>query len=126
MVVIQRAIKDSTPSGGRKKEHRGKKLYELGHHPTLPKIAARELETMRTKGGGTKVHQTSTNVCNLFDAKTKKYVKATIKIVTGNPANRHYVRRNVLTKGTVIETDKGKARITNRPGQEGHICAILI
>ena len=77
-------------------------------------------------GGGVKVHQTATNVCNLYDPKSKKFIKATIKIVTAKPANRHYMRRNVLTKGTVIETDKGKARVTNRPGQEGQINAILM
>ncbi|MBI4145049.1 30S ribosomal protein S8e [Candidatus Woesearchaeota archaeon] len=126
MVVIQRAIKDSTPSGGRKKEHRGKKLYEMGNHPTLPRVEPRRLESMRTKGGGIKVHQVATDVCNLYDPKAKKFTKAAIKIVTGNPANRHYVRRNILTKGTVIETDKGKAKVTNRPGQEGQVNAILI
>lgn len=126
MVVIQRAIKDSTASGGRKKEHRGKKLYERGNHPTLPRIGARTLESMRMKGGSRKVHQTQTDVANLYDPKAKKYVKAVIKIVTGNPANRHFVRRNILTKGTIIETDKGKARVTNRPGQEGQVCAILV
>jgi len=126
MVVIQRAIKDSTPSGGRKKEHRGKKLYERGNHPTLPRIGARKLESLRMKGGERKIHQVQTDVVNLFDPKTKKFSKAAIKIVTSNPANRHFVRRNILTKGTLIETDKGKARITNRPGQEGQVVAVLI
>ena len=126
MVVIQRALKDSTPSGGRKKEHRGKKLYERGNHATLPRIGARTLESLRQKGGSRKVHQTQTDVVNLFDPKTKKFSKSTIKIVTESAANRHFVRRNVLTKGTVIETDKGKAKITNRPGQEGQVVAVLI
>jgi len=31
-----------------------------------------------------------------------------------------------MTKGTIIKTDKGAARITNRPGQEGCINAVLI
>ena len=126
MVVIQRAIKDSTPSGGRKKEHSGKKLYERGNHPTLPSVAKLEKESFRTKGGNRKVHLLAADVAQLLDPKTKKYSKVTIKIVTSNPANRHYVRRNILTKGAVIETDKGKAKIINRPGQEGHIIATLI
>ena len=46
--------------------------------------------------------------------------------VVENPANRHFVRRNIMTKGTVIETEKGKARITSRPGQDGTINAVLI
>ena len=126
MVVIQRAIKDSTPSGGRKKEHRGKKLYERGNHATQTRVGEKLTESMRTKGGNRKIHLITADIANLYDSKSKKYIKATIKIVTANPANRHFVRRNIITKGTVIETDKGKARVTNRPGQEGQINAILI
>ena len=63
---------------------------------------------------------------SLYDPKAKKCSKATIKNVSGNPANRHFVRRNIITKGAVVETDKGKARITSRPGQEGTINAVLI
>ena len=55
-----------------------------------------------------------------------KIEKLKITAVVENPANRHFVRRNIITKGTVIETEKGKARITSRPGQEGVINAILI
>jgi len=58
--------------------------------------------------------------------RTKKYSKVKIKNVVENPANRHFVRRNILTKGTVVDTDKGKAKITNRPGQEGSINAVLV
>ena len=53
-------------------------------------------------------------------------MKAKIEIVTANPANRHYVRRNIMTKGTIIKTDKGDARVTSRPGQDGVINAVLI
>ncbi len=126
MVIIQRAIKDSTASGGRKKEHRGKKLYERGNHATMTRIDEVVVERMRTKGGNSKIHLITANTANIYDSKSKKYSKATIKMVTQNPANRHFVRRNILTKGTIIETDKGKARVTNRPGQEGQVNAILI
>jgi small subunit ribosomal protein S8e len=56
--------------------------------------------------------------------KTSKTVK--IETVTGNPANKNYIRRNIMTKGSIIKTEIGSARITNRPGQEGSINAILI
>jgi len=36
------------------------------------------------------------------------------------------VRMNVITKGAIIETDKGNVKVTNRPGQEGHVQGILI
>jgi len=68
----------------------------------------------------------STDTANLFDPKTKKYEQIKIKEVVENPANRHFVRRNIMTKGTVIETEKGKAKITSRPGQDGNVNAVLI
>jgi len=36
------------------------------------------------------------------------------------------VRRNIITKGAVIKTEKGPARVTSRPGQHGIINAILL
>jgi len=126
MVVIQRSIKPHTPSGGRKKENRSKRLYERGNAPVLPEVGERALDSKRQKGGSRKNHLISIDVANIFDPKSKSYSKVKIKIVTANDANRHYVRRNVLTKGTIIDTEKGKAKITNRPGQEGQVNAVLI
>ncbi|MBW3022802.1 30S ribosomal protein S8e, partial [Candidatus Woesearchaeota archaeon] len=54
------------------------------------------------------------------------YTKAKIKTVADSPANKHYVRRNIITKGAIVETDKGKAKITSRPGQDGTVNAVLI
>jgi len=36
------------------------------------------------------------------------------------------MRRNILTRGAVIKTEIGDARITNRPGQDGVVNAILL
>ena len=47
-------------------------------------------------------------------------------MVVDNPANRNFVKRNIMTKGTVVETDKGKVRITSRPGQEGSLNGVLV
>ena len=58
--------------------------------------------------------------------KGKKYKRVKIETVIDNPANRNFIRRNILTKGTIVKTELGKARITNRPGQEAHVNAVLI
>ena len=63
---------------------------------------------------------------NILNLKTKKSKIVKIDNVIENSANRHFVRRNILTKGTIIETKLGKARITSRPGQESSLNAILI
>ena len=66
------------------------------------------------------------NIANLLDKKTNKYNKVKILNIIGNPANRNFVRRNIITKGTVLETDAGKAVVTSRPGQEGVINTVLV
>ena len=63
---------------------------------------------------------------NVYDSKTKKYSKEKIKTIVENNANRHFVRRNIMTKGAVVETAKGKVKITSRPGQVGVLQGILI
>jgi small subunit ribosomal protein S8e len=52
--------------------------------------------------------------------------KAKIINVVETPQNRFLSRQNRLMKGAVIETSLGKAKITNRPTQEGQVNAILI
>jgi small subunit ribosomal protein S8e len=36
------------------------------------------------------------------------------------------VRRNIVTKGAIIETDAGQARVVSRPGQDGQVNAVLL
>jgi small subunit ribosomal protein S8e len=55
-----------------------------------------------------------------------KTTKAEILRVVKNPANVDYDRRGVITKGTIIETPSGTARVTSRPGQNGIVNAILV
>lgn len=113
-------------SGGRYRNYRKKRVFELGNLPALTKIDKRRCKVLRIKGGNSKFKLLSEDIVNLYDPKEKKYSKVKIKTVVENPANRHYVRRNILTKGTIIETEKGKAKILSRPGQEGSINAVLV
>jgi small subunit ribosomal protein S8e len=46
--------------------------------------------------------------------------------VTANPANKNFVRRNILTKGAVVATGGWQGKITSRPGQDGDVNAVLI
>jgi small subunit ribosomal protein S8e len=113
-------------SGGIYKDYRKKKFYSLARDPTLTKVESKRVRKLRVRSGKEKLVLLSSDVANVFDPKEKKYKKAKIKTVLENPANRHYVRRNILTKGTIVDTELGKARIVNRPGQEAMVNAILI
>lgn len=125
MVVSQERSK-RTVTGSRYKQSKKKKKHEMGRVPSFTKIDELKARKMRVLGGNQKIRLIRTNIVNLLDKKTNKYAKAKITSVVGNPANRHFVRRNIMTKGCIIETDKGKARVTSRPGQDGIVNAVLI
>jgi len=103
-----------------------KKFAQLGRDPTLTKIGEKKVKSLRVRGGNEKKILYTDKMINVYDPKTKKYSKVEIKTVVENPANRHYVRRNILTKGTIVDTSLGKAKITSRPGQEAVLNGILV
>ncbi len=98
----------------------------MGNVPTLPPIGEKNFKIIRTKGAGKKIRVMAATVVNVLDPSTKRAVTATMKYVAENPANRHYVRTNALTKGAVVETDKGRVRITSRPAQDGCVNGVLL
>jgi len=114
------------PSGSRYIAFRKKKQNELGNRPVLTKIGAVKKKILRGIGGNRKFSLVASDVANVLDPKTKKFAKAKIKTVVESRANKNYIRRNIMVKGSVIETELGKARITSRPGQDGVINAVLI
>lgn len=113
-------------TGGRYVAYRKKRVFELRREPTLTKLAAKKVMKLRGIGGSKKTVLMSSDTANVYNPKTKKYSKAKIKTIVENAANRHFIIRNIITKGTVIETDLGKAKVTSRPGQEGTINAVLL
>ena len=119
-----RSIRKST--GGRYKSKVIKRLGQRAGSATLTKLGKDHTRNDRTRGGHLKTRFITAETVNLLDPKTKKFSKTKIKLITENQASRHFVRRNIITKGTIVETEKGKARITSRPGQEGTLNAVLI
>lgn len=122
---ISQARSRRKPSGSMYKDFRSKKHFECGSTAVLTKVGETKAKIVRNRGGNSKTMLLRTDVMNVTDKKGKA-VKAKIKNVVENEANRNYIRANILTRGTVVETDKGKAKVTNRPGQEGTVNGILI
>ena len=114
------------PSGGRLRSALSKKLHNLGRLPTLTKIGAHKLRKLRVRGANEKVRVLFAEFANIVNPKDNSFRKVKIKTVVENKANRHYVRRNILTKGAVVETELGKAKVTSRPGQDGTVNAVLV
>lgn len=125
-MALSQARPKRKQTGARYKDFRKKKQYELGREPSFTKLGKARVQTIRVMGDNRKLRLLSTDTANLYNPKTKSYKQVKIKTITDNPANRHFIRRNIMTKGSVIDTELGKARITSRPGQDGVINAVLI
>ena len=111
-------------SGGKYKKAKKKRLAEMPGHPRAVKLAQEKKKHLRITGGKIKTVLLAADKASVLNPLTKKAKVVKIKSIVENPSNRFL--RNVLVKGTIIQTELGKARITNRPGQEGCIQAVLI
>jgi len=94
--------------------------------PIFTRIGKEKREKYRTKGGGEKIKAFSVEFANVLDPKTNSTKKVKILDILENPANPHFVRRKIITKGALIKTELGNARITSRPSQHGIVNAILV
>ncbi len=113
-------------SGGRKRRYRKKRKFEKGSFPAETILGETKRKVKRMKGGNIKVKVLRDKYACVTDPKSGKTEKVEIVRVLKNPANVDYDRRGVITKGAIIETPKGLARVTSRPGQTGVINAVLI
>ena len=112
-------------TGRRIRYGRGKRKFEIGREPHLTTIGNQKFKDVRTKGKNKKARSLTNNIAYVVDQKTGKTTKTEIISVIENSANIHYIRRNIMNKGAIIETKIGKAKITSRPGQNGASNAIL-
>lgn len=113
-------------TGGRYKKSRKKKLSEARKRRHFVILGKDKKKSIRIRGGKQKFVLLKVEKANIIDSKTHKAKVVLIKNIISVPSNVFLARKNVLVKGAVIETELGKARITNRPGQEGNVQAVLI
>ena len=113
-------------TGGRYRLAQGKRRAEIGSGPADTHIGEERNRIVRTFGGNHKIRALRAMYATVSSRSTGKAQKVKIDRVEKNSANPNYVRRNLLTKGAIIHTELGSARIVSRPGQNGVINAILI
>lgn len=113
-------------TGGRYHKFKKRKLYELDSQTRIIKLGVVKKKVLRTKGGNKKIILLKCDIANVLDRKTGKTKKAKIKNILETPPNRFLARQNIIVKSAIIDTDLGKARVTNRPSQEGTVEATLL
>lgn len=129
MVIYHKPVKKK-PTGGRKRPFRQKKKRHFGRFPAETKIAEEDEKEKRVKirvrGGGYKIRLYRVHYANVVDPESQESKKVKIITVEENKANREFKRRHIITKGAIIRTEIGLAKVTSRPGQDGVVNAVLL
>ncbi len=112
-------------TGGRKVAMRDRRKFEIDRYPNEAVMGSMEIVSRRIRGNNVKNALKTAEFANVVDPISKKVARARILQVTKNSANKDYERRGVITKGALLETESGTARVVSRPGQDGTVNAIL-
>ena len=113
-------------TGGKIRIARSRRKFEIGRESADTHVNETKRKIISTKGGNRKVRLLQCNVANVTNPADGKTVISSIENVIDNAANEHHIRRNIITKGAIIQTALGNARVTSRPGQNGVVNAVLV
>ena len=113
-------------TGGKYKIFSKSKKHALEGIKRKVKLGKTKQKIIRGMGGNKRSVLLSEECANIINPETKKSKKAKITNVLETPPDKFLARQNILVKSAIIETEIGKARITNRPSQEGHVNAELL
>ena len=98
----------------------------MDRYPNEAILGKNKTVNRRARGNSIKTALKTSEFANIADPKTKKVTKLKILNVVKNTANKDYERRGVISKGALLETELGSAKVVSRPGQDGLVNAVLI
>ncbi|MCS7123567.1 MAG: 30S ribosomal protein S8e [Candidatus Aenigmarchaeota archaeon] len=111
-----------TSTGKKIPKYRKKKRRDIGSDPLLTKLDKNDKRVVYKN----KVALLTTFYANVLDSKSKTLKKVKILDVVENKANPNFERAKIITKGALIKTEIGLAKVTSRPSRDGVVNAILI
>lgn len=114
------------PTGGILNKNRKKKRSQRGSVFLQTKVGKNIAKKKDVRGNNKKIKLLSAETISVADPKTGKTKKTKMITAKENPANPHYVRRNILTKGAIVETELGLVKITSRICQTGIVSGVLV
>ncbi len=111
-------------SGGKYIRYRKKKVSDRLGQKRIVKLGAEKRKIKKVTGGNRKIVLFGAKFVSVQEKGKSK--KLEIKNVIETPSNRFLARQNVITKGTIVLTDSGKVKVTNRPTQNGIVNGIFV
>ncbi len=113
-------------TGKKYKHFRKKRKRELERPRINTEIGPEKKKRQRIMGGNFKLKLFATQFINVTDSSTNKTQKVRILRFEENQASKDLTRRHILSKGAIVETELGNAKITSRPGQHGILNGVLV
>src|SRR5918999_1999422 len=113
-------------TGGRRVPMRRRRKFEIDRYPNEAILGDTNVITRRVRGNNTKAALKYGAFVNVADPVSRKKMNSRILQVLKNSTNKDYERRGVISKGALIETESGMAKVISRPGQDGCINAVLV
>eukprot|EP00656_Telonema_subtile_P012515 TRINITY_DN162_c0_g1_i7.p1 TRINITY_DN162_c0_g1~~TRINITY_DN162_c0_g1_i7.p1 ORF type:complete len:204 (-),score=61.31 TRINITY_DN162_c0_g1_i7:172-783(-) len=92
-------------TGGKLTKWRKKRKFELGRPPSMTKIGATRIHTVRARGGNLKYRALRLDAGNFSWPSESVTKKCRVLNVVYNASNNELVRTNTLVKGNIIEID---------------------
>lgn len=112
-------------SGKGKVKNRDKKRFEVGGYFIATKLGEKNVvKSIRGRGGVNRAKLQHAAFANILTKSGYKKVK--INSIVESKDNRNFARLTIITKGAIIDTELGKAVVTNRVGREGSVNAKLL
>lgn len=113
-------------TGGRRHPLRVRRKYEMDRYPNEALARDEEVTVIRrTRGDHRKTALKTASHVNLSGSEDRT-IRTKILKVLENPTNNDYQRRGVITRGALLDTEKGTCRVVSRPGQDGTVNAVLV
>lgn len=113
-------------TGAKPKPFRGRRKHERDRPPILTRLGPLEVVRRRARGGSFKLGLKSADFANVYDPEAKAVKRAKVIRLLENPAGGDLQRMGIITRGAIIETELGRARVTSRPSQHGVLNAVLL
>lgn len=112
-------------TGGKKRAFRTHRVYEQGRQPVETLFGETQRKEVKGISRISKIKLVKADYVNVSNPETGITERLEILNVVSNPAKADYNRRGVITKGTIVRTEKGLAKIVSRPGQDGSLSAVV-
>lgn len=112
-------------SGGRFRPHAKRKKRNLAGEFAATRLDDLETSHKDSRGTTDKIALQAVDTVNVA-TDDGEVVAADIEAVLENDANPDFVRRDIITKGAVLDTSEGTVRVTSRPGQNGTLNAVMV